>query len=183
MKSFQSRVFVLATAAALVAACGTMEKPEPGHGGETQAQAGSDVASTTEGSDKHASHTEKPAAPVGVEAKLEASRAAIDVVFEADAADVKVEVWGVDGLVVTSEKAPIEGQKFARGEKVTLSVSFTAPATRADLAVRVRGTFDGRTRDRVRSFTVNPTAPPAQNAPGEVKVGPDGQPVRVMKAE
>jgi hypothetical protein len=182
MKKFQSRMFFLA-AAALAAACGTMEKPEPGHGGDTATQSGSDVGASTEGSDKHASHTEKPAAPVGVEAKLEASRAAIDLVFEADAADVKIEVWGVDGLVVTSEKAPVEGRRFARGEKITLSVSFTAPANRADLAVRVRGTFDGKTRDRVRSFTVNPSAPPAQNAPGEVKVGPDGQPVRVMRAE
>jgi len=161
----------------VLAACGTVEKPDPGHGGEEATSA----ATNTDASGEH--RTEKPGAPVKIEGSLSGSNAAISVMFEADASDVSVEVWGVDGLVVTSAKQPLQGARFARGDKAPIDVSFTAPANRADLAVKVRGTFGGRVRERVQSFSVNASAPPATNAPGEVKLGPDGQPVRVMKAE
>ena len=95
----------------------------------------------------------------------------------------------MDGLTVTSTGLvrggqPVSPMQFAKGEHVELMVVFTAPTTvRTNLAVRVRGTFEGHVRERVQSFTVNGDLPPATTGPGEVKVGPDGKPVRVMKSE
>ncbi|HVK65499.1 MAG TPA: hypothetical protein VM694_13540 [Polyangium sp.] len=163
--------------ACVVAACGTVERKEPDLGGpeapltEANAEEGGEV------------RTQKPGAPVKVEGKLAASSAALTVDFEEAASDVTVEVWGVDGLVVTSAKEPVQNRRFGQGEKVGVEVSFTAPATRADLAVRVRGTFNGRVRERVQSFTVNAGAPSLTQPPGEIRTGPDGRPVRVMRPE
>lgn len=165
-------LFLLACVA--LGGCETAVRKEPDHGGPA-AEANAGEARET--------RTQKPGAPVKVAGKLATSSAALRVAFEEDARDVTVEVWGVDGLVVTSEKEPVQGRRFGRGETVDVDVSFTAPATRADLAVRVRGTFGGRVRERVQSFTVNAGAPSATPAPGEVKMGPDGKPVRVMRGE
>ncbi|MDI1479720.1 hypothetical protein [Polyangium sp. y55x31] len=163
--------------ACVVAACGTVERKEPDHGGpetpsvETNADEGGEV------------RTQKPGAPVKVEGRLAGSSAVLTVDFEEAASDVTVEVWGVDGLVVTSAKEPVQNRQFGRGDKASVEVSFTAPATRADLAVRVRGTFEGRVRERVQSFTVNAGAPSLTQPPGEIRTGPDGKPVRVMRPE
>ncbi len=166
------------TLAGALSACGCAERKEP----QVQTNPTPNGADTTAQTES-GSHTDKPSAPVKITATLAATSAAVEIVFGEDASDVTVDVWGVDGLVVTSAATPIAGRAFARGEKLPLSVSLTAPATRADLAVRVRGTFAGRARVEVRSFTVNAGAPPPQPAAGEVRLGPDGLPVRVMKAE
>ncbi len=160
-----------------LAACEPALQKEPDHCGPEAPSA------ETQANEGGAIRTEKPGAPVKVEGELSTSNAAVVVAFEDDASDVTVEVWGVDGLVVTSAATPIQNRRLAKGERLEVPVSFTAPATRADLAVRVRGTFSGRVRERVRSFTVNAGAPPATQAPGEVKTGADGKPVRVLKAE
>jgi len=160
-----------------LSACGTVEKKEPlaSTGGEEKH---ADKAAETGGS-----HTEKPSAPVSIEGKLDGGQAALELVFETDATNVSVTVWGTDGVTVTSAKDPIQNRRVAKGERLTLDVSFVAPTNRADVAVSVRGQFGGKELSKVRSFTVNPAAPPLTNAPGEVKTGPDGQPVRVMKAQ
>jgi len=126
---------------------------------------------------------------VVIDGKVEAANATLAVGFVAEATDVTIEVWGVDGLTVTSTGITKGGQavaqtRFAKGDYVDVNVSFTAPTTvRSNLAIRVRGNFAGSVRERVQSFTVNGDLPSATKAPGEVKVGPDGNPVRVMKAE
>ncbi|MDI3290231.1 hypothetical protein [Polyangium sp. 15x6] len=163
--------------ACVVAACGTVERKEPDHVGPDTPSA---EASADEGGEVG---TQKPGAPVKVEGRLATSSAVLTVDFEEAASDVTVEVWGVDGLVVTSAKEPVQNRQFGKDEKVSVEVSFTAPATRADLAVRVRGTFAGRVRERVQSFTVNAGAPSLTQPPGEVRTGPDGRPVRVMRQE
>ncbi|MDC3961207.1 hypothetical protein [Polyangium jinanense] len=164
--------------ACVVAACGTVERKEPDHVGPDTPSAAE--ANVDEGGEVR---TQKPGAPVKVEGRLASSSAVLTIDFEESASEVSVEVWGVDGLVVTSAKEPVQNREFGRGEKASVEVSFTAPATRADLAVRVRGTFDGRVRERVQSFTVNAEAPSLTQPPGEVRMGPDGRPVRVMRPE
>jgi hypothetical protein len=174
-----------------LAACGTVDRQDPGGAENGVAMAGSEnppipageATSTNSGEKPGGSHAEKPSAPVTIEGKLDGSHAALEIVFEANASDVSIEVWGVDGLVVTSAKTPIQNRSFNANERVAVDVSFTAPATRADLAVSVRGTFAGRERARVRSFTVNASAPSLTPAPGDVRTGPDGRPVRVMKSQ
>lgn len=163
--------------ACVVAGCGTVERKEPDH-------VGPDTPSVEANADEGGGvRTQKPGAPVKVEGRLAGSSAVLMVAFEEAASDVTVEVWGVDGLVVTSAKEPVQNRQFSRGDKASVEVAFTAPATRADLAVRVRGTFEGRVRERVQSFTVNAEAPSLTQPPGEVRTGPDGKPVRVMKPE
>lgn len=168
---------------ALGAGCGNVEPKEVDHAGTT-------TAAVIDDSDKpEGTRTAKPSAPVVIDGRVEAANATIDVGFVVDATDVTIEVWGVDGLTVSNTTITRGGQavastRFSRGEHVDVKVSFTAPATvRTNLAIRVRGNFGGSVRERVQSFTVNGDLPAATKAPGEVKVGPDGTPVRVMKAE
>ncbi|MDI1444608.1 hypothetical protein [Polyangium sp. 6x1] len=163
--------------ACVAAACGTVDRKEPDHGSPEAPSA------EAKAEERGEVRTKKPGAPVKVEGRLSTSNALLTVDFEQDATDVTVEVWGVDGLVVTSAKEPVQNRRFGRGESLDVEVAFTAPATRADLAVRVRGTFEGRVRERVQSFTVNAEAPSLTQPPGEIRTGPDGRRVRVMTAE
>jgi len=163
--------------------CGNAEQKDPEHASGTTTATG-DGTEMSEGS-----RTAKPSAPVVIEGKVEASKASLSVGFGSDVTDAKIEVWGVDGLSVTNFALlrggqPITQTRFAKGEHVDVEVTFTAPTTvRSNIAIKVRGNFGGAERERVQSFTVNGDLPPATKAPGDVKVGPDGTPVRVMKAE
>ncbi len=164
-------------------ACGNVERKDPDHAGDTTAAANESL------DQPNGAHTEKPSAQVVIEGQVGTSNATLKVGFLSDASDVVIEAWGVDGLAVTSSTMTVNGQpvsqsRFARGEYVQVNVSFTAPlAVRTNLAIRVRGTFGGKEREKVQSFTVNPDAPAATKGPGEVRTGPDGLPVRVMKGE
>lgn len=168
---------------AIGAGCGNVESKEVDH-----ASGGPDAV--MDGSDKPTGpRTAKPSAPVVIDGKVEAVNATLAVGFATDATDVTIDVWGVDGLTVISTGITKGGQavaqtRFVKGEHVDVNVSFTAPTTvRTNLAIRVRGNFGGSVRERVQSFTVNADLPAATKAPGEVKVGPDGRRVRVMKAQ
>lgn len=168
-----NRLLFLVIAGA-ISACACAERKEP--------QASQDTV-VTNPDGTNGSHTAKPSAPVTIKATLSEGNAAIELSFDADASNVSVDVWGTGGLVVTSAATPIQGRAFSRGEKMPLAIAFTAPETRSDLAVRVRGTFGGKERDVVRSFSLHAEAQAPNGTSGEVRVGPDGQPVRVMKAE
>jgi hypothetical protein len=166
-----------------VIACGNVERKDVDHAGDT-------TAATNESADqREGTHTEKPSAPVVIEGQVGTSSATLKVGFLSDASDVVIEAWGVDGLAVTSSTMTVNGQpvsqsRFARGEYVQMNVSFTAPlAVRTNLGIRVRGVFGGKERERVQSFTVNADAPAVTKGPGEVRTGPDGVPVRVMRGE
>ena len=165
-----------------LAACGNVEPKDADHAGGTSSP-------SNESTDKlEGSRTAKPSAPVVIDGRVNAGKATLDIGFVTEATDVTIEAWGVDGLTVTSTAItkggqPVSQSRFGRGEHVDVDVSFAAPNTvRTNLAVRVRGNFGGSVRERVQSFTVNGDAPPATKAPGDVRVGPDGTPVRVMKA-
>lgn len=163
--------------------CGNAEQKDAEHASGASTTT-NDGANMSEGS-----RTAKPSAPVVIEGKVEGNKATLSVGFSSDVTDAKIDVWGVDGLTVTNSTLTMNGQpvtqtRFVKGEHVDVQVTFTAPTTnRSNLAIKVRGNFGGAVRDRVQSFTVNGEFPPATKAPGEVKVGPDGTPVRVMKAE
>jgi uncharacterized protein YfaS (alpha-2-macroglobulin family) len=163
--------------------CGNAEQKDAEH-------ANGATTVTNEGTEmSEGSRTAKPSAPVIIDGKVEAGKASLSVGFSSDVTDAKIEVWGVDGLSVTNFTLlrggqPITQTRFSKGEHVDVDVTFTAPTTvRSNLAIKVGGNFGGAERERVQSFTVNGDLPPATKAPGDVKVGPDGTPVRVMKAE
>ncbi len=181
MKTVLSMVGLLALAT--TAGCGNAEPKEADHAGN--------AAVTNIGTDKpDGTRDGKPSAPVVIDGKVEATTAKLAVGFVSEGTDVTIEVWGVDGLAVTNSAVTRGGQtltlpsRFGKGEHVDVEVAFTTSSTvRTNLAIRVRGSFGGTVRERVQSFTVNGHLPSATQAPGEVQVGPDGTPVRVMKAQ
>ena len=122
----------------------------------------------------------KPAAPVAITAEVSGRAARVTVTFEADAADVQVGVHGNDGLVVEGNLSPVQGQKFAKGESTTFSVSLAPPEGRSSLVVSVAGSFNGLKRARTASFGVGEG--PAAASPGEVMTTDQGDTVKVLPA-
>jgi hypothetical protein len=69
-----------------------------------------------------------------------------------DLNDVEVEVYGVQGLVVRTERYPIQKGAFRAGQKQTIDVEYTPGAGTSYLAMRV-GWSEGSTRhNAVRAF-------------------------------
>jgi hypothetical protein len=122
----------------------------------------------------------KPTAPVSITAAVSGRVARITVTFEADASDVTVGVHGNDGLVVEGNLSPVQGQKFARGERTSFSVSLAPPGGRSSLVISVVGRFNGEKRARTASFGVGEGPMPA--SPGEVMTTDQGDTVKVLPA-
>jgi len=123
----------------------------------------------------------KPSAPVSVDAQLSGASGRVTVRFDADAKDVRVEVHGAGGLVVTSGAAPVDGASFARGEATAFDVSFTPGPGRSHLAVAVSGKFHGAgRRAAVASFPVGDPSPDQLKAEGTVVEGQDGERLKVV---
>ena len=128
------------------------------------------------------SQTAKPSAPVEMTAKLRNGGADLDIVFAADATNVTIKVWGVDGLTLTKGATPVSAASVRSGQSMKVSVEYNAPtATQSNLAMSVSGTFGGRDQAKVQSFTINASAPSAAAPVGETKVDKDGRRVKVMK--
>lgn len=127
--------------------------------------------------------TAKVSAPVSVDAQLGDGEARVTVRFDSPASDVKVNVYGLDGLVVKSAATPVDGASFVKDAVATFDVAFTPGAGRSHLAVAVSGSFQGGQRSRVSTFAVGTPSPEQQKAPGNVMTGPDGQRIKVMPAD
>jgi hypothetical protein len=123
----------------------------------------------------------KPTAPVSVGAELSTGAARVTVRFEADAKDVRIAVFGADGLAVTSAAEPVAKGAFARGEAAALDVTFTPGPGRSRLAVSVTGKFHGAgKRTRTATFAVGEPTPEQLRGEGAVVEGADGEKVRVV---
>ena len=131
----------------------------------------------------------KVRAPVAVEATLADGAGRVTVRFDAAASDVRVDVWGVDGLAVSSAATPVAGARFEQGETATFDVVYTAAAGRSALAVSVAGVFAGSSRASVVSFEVASPAADRKNGltgttdrprPGTVVETDDGDRVKVL---
>ena len=170
------------------AACGTdgARPPAPpvSAGGSSDA-ASSEPRAAAPGTEKAgpSEPTAKPSAPVNVTATLATGAADLDVVFGADGSNITIEVWGVDGLKLKEGASPVSKPSVRNGQSVKVSVLYDAPATESNLAIRVRGTFQGREQAKVQSFTINVGSQPKGALTGESKVDKDGRPVKVMKSQ
>lgn len=131
----------------------------------------------------------KVRAPVAVEATLAGGAGRVTVRFDAAATDVRADVWGVDGLAVTSAATPIAGARFEQGETATFDVVYAAGPGRSALAVSVSGDFGGSPRASVVSFEVASPVPDRRNGltgpadgarPGTVVETDDGERVKVL---
>jgi hypothetical protein len=126
--------------------------------------------------------TAKASAPVSVNAQLGEGQGQVTVRFESPASNVKVHVYGVDGLVVKSAATPVDGASFVKDAVATFDVAFTPGAGRSHLAVAVTGSFQGGERSKVSTFAIGSPSPEQQKGPGTVVTGEDGQPIKVMPA-
>lgn len=125
----------------------------------------------------------KMEAPVVVNAQLEDSSARVTLRFEAPATGVRVNVHGVDGLVVTSQPTLAEGVNFPQASTATYDVAFTRGAGRSHLVVSVSGEFNGAQRTRVASFAIG-TPTDAQRSSSATKAeGANGERIKVMPAD
>lgn len=124
--------------------------------------------------------TSKAGAPVTVNAQLSEGQGQITVRFEAPASNVKVNVYGVDGLVVKSPATPVDGGSFVKEGVATFDVAFTPGTGRSHLVVAVTGSFQGGERSSVSTFAIGSPSPEQQKTPGTVVTGEDGQRIKVM---
>ena len=125
----------------------------------------------------------KPHAPATATAQLRPGSATVTVRFDSPASDVTIAVNGVDGLVVTSAASPVQGGRFARGQKATFDVSFSEGPGRSHLAVSVTGSFAAARRNMVQTFAVG--SPTAEQQKSAVPATNDslGQRIKVMPAD
>jgi hypothetical protein len=130
-----------------------------------------------------APETAKVSAPVSVDAQLGEGQARVTVRFDSPASDVKVNVYGLDGLVVKSAATPVDGSSFVKDAVAAFDVAFTPGAGRSHLAVAVSGSFQGGQRSSVSTFAVGTPSPEQQKSPGNVITGQDGQRIKVMPAD
>jgi hypothetical protein len=132
----------------------------------------------------------KARAAVSIQATLADGVGRVTVRFDAAATDLRVDVWGVDGLAVSSAATPIDGARFEAGDTTTFDVAYTAAPGRSALAVSVSGDFAGNHRGSVVSFEIvspaadrkNGLTAPAPARPGTVVETDDGDRVKVLPA-
>ncbi len=119
---------------------------------------------------------------MAVDAQLSDGQAHVTVRFSSPASNVKINVYGVDGLVVKSAATPVDGSNFAEASVTTFDVAFTPGPGRSNLVVAVNGSFRGAQRSSVSSFAVGTPSPEQQQSVGNVVTGDDGQRIHVMPA-
>ena len=111
-------------------------------------------------------------APVRIEApRLANGLATLRVEFLQGAEDVRIQIYGTDGLQVSGERLRLADASVEAGEALEFEVLFEADATtHANLVLAVSGSFSGRPSARIASFTVGAPLPTdrtrALTAPG-----------------
>jgi hypothetical protein len=133
-------------------------------------------------SSNNEARTSKVSAPVTVDAQLGDGQAHVTVRFSAPASNVKINVYGVDGLVVKSAATPVDGSTFTEASTTSFDVAFTPGPGRSNLVVAVNGSFRGSQRSSVLSFAVGTPSAEQQQSAGTVVTGDDGQRIKIMPA-
>ena len=129
-----------------------------------------------------ATETAKVSAPVTVEAQLGDGQAHVTVRFSSPASGVKINVHGVDGLVVKSAALPVDGASFTQASSTSFDVAFTPGPGRSHLVVAVDGSFQGAKLARVSTFAVGTPSREQQQAGGNVVTDDQGQRIEIMPA-
>jgi hypothetical protein len=149
---------------------------------DTATDTAANTAADTAPNKATGAETAKASAPVSVNAQLSEGRALVTVRFESPASNVRVKVYGVDGLVVKSAATPVDGASFVKDGATSFDVAFTPGPGRSHLAVAVTGSFVGGERSSVSTFAIGTPSPEQQKGPGTVMPGDNGQPIKVMPA-
>ncbi|AKJ04539.1 hypothetical protein ATI61_101376 [Archangium gephyra] len=122
-------------------------------------------------------------APVVVNAQLENASARVTVRFDAPATGVRVNVHGLDGLVVTSPPTLAENADFPQATTASYDVAYTRGAGRSHLVVSVSGEFKGAQRTRVASFAIGTPTDSQRSSNATKAEGANGERIKVMPAD
>ncbi len=124
--------------------------------------------------------TGKAVAPVAVDAQLTEKHAKLALKFESAGTNVSVVASGLDGLTLTSPGTLLSEGTVKAGETRTFDVDFTRAPGRTNLAIAVRGTFNGAPLARVVTFAMGdgPLKPT-----GTTVITDDGDAVKVMNVQ
>jgi hypothetical protein len=93
-------------------------------------------------------------APALVVAQVNKTYAKVTVSFRASGGDVEVQVWGVDGLEITSDASPVSDRNVRAGETLQFIVHYEPISKPASLAVGVTGTFGEQLLTKTEAFAV-----------------------------
>jgi len=122
----------------------------------------------------------KAVAPVAVDAELTETHAKLTLHFEATGTGLSVVASGLDGLTLTSNGALLTEGAVKADQSRTFEVDFKRGPGRTNLAVAVRGTFNGAPLARVVTFAMG-EGPLQQN--GTAVITDDGEAIKVMNAQ
>lgn len=125
----------------------------------------------------------KMQAPVVVNAQFEESSARVTVRFDAPATGVRVNVHGLDGLVVTSQPTLADNVNFPQATTATYDVAYTRGAGRSHLVVSVSGEFKGAQRSRVATFAIGTPTDSQRSSNATKAEGAEGERIKVMPAD
>jgi hypothetical protein len=122
----------------------------------------------------------KAVAPVAVDAELTETHAKLTLRFEGAGTGLSVVASGLDGLTLTSNGALLTEGAVKANESRTFELDFKRGPGRTNLAVSVRGTFNGAPLARVVTFAMG-EGPLQQN--GTTVITDDGEAIKVMNAQ
>ncbi|WNG58575.1 hypothetical protein F0U59_30385 [Archangium gephyra] len=125
----------------------------------------------------------KMQAPVVVNAQFEDSSARVTVRFDAPATGVRVEVHGLDGLVVIGRPTLAHNVNFPQATTATYDVLYTPGAGRSHLVVSVSGEFKGAQRTRVATFAIGTPTDSQRSSNATKAEGAEGERIKVMPAD
>ncbi len=122
-------------------------------------------------------------APVAVNFQVGADAGKITLTFDAPASGVHVNVYGVDGLSVTSAPQPISGADFAKCDAPSFDVAYVAGQGRSHLVVAVTGNFKGSVRSSTFSHAIGTRSAEQRKAVGSAMTDSDGKRIKLMPGQ
>ena len=122
----------------------------------------------------------KSKVPVTVTTVFGDGKAKVTLRFDQAVEEAVIGVRGLDGLQVASVP-PVEKTSFAKGEVLSMEVSYTPGSGRSNLAVDIEGKFRGQHRMGVQTFAVGkPSAEQLKASQSNILTTTGGQRVKVM---
>jgi hypothetical protein len=128
-------------------------------------------------------HSKTMAAPVSVNFQLGADSGRVSVAFEAPATGVSINVYGVDGLGVSSALQPVSVASFDTCDTADFEVAFVPGEGRSHLVVVVTGNFNGSVRTSTFSHSVGAKSAKQQKPVGSTVIDSDDKRVKLMPAQ
>ncbi len=122
-------------------------------------------------------------APVNVNFQPGVNSGYVYVTFDAAATDVNINVYGVDGLRVTSVPQPITLATFAKSDTTAFEVTYTPGMNLSHLVVAISGNFNGALRSSTLSYAIGKPSREQLKPVGTPMTDSDGKRIKLMPGE